>query len=521
MKPSRNRLFVVSNRLPYVFSRGSNGRIHAEPSSGGLINALVPVLRNRGGLWVGWPGTFDLGEKDLEPTLKGLATQWGYTLKPVTLTEKERDHFYYGFSNEVIWPLFHDLQSNCNFNPDFWRTYQQVNQKFAHIITKNAKGDDYIWVHDYHFMEVARQLRMMGNRSKLGFFLHIPFPSLDIFLKLPWRFEILRGLLEFDLIGFQTLRDRRNFIQCVRTLIKDVTVQGKGQVINFSFPVPILESVGRDAQSKEREIQLGVFPIGIDFNYFSGLAASDEVGQLAQQFRENVQNKQIILGVDRLDYTKGIPNRLEAFRNALTRFPELHRKVVLIQQVIPSRADIPEYHDLRLSIEQLVSEINGEFTDSGWVPIHYIFRSFTPTELLAYYRAAEIALVTPLKDGMNLVAKEYCAANVEENGVLILSEFAGAAAQLQKNALLVNPHDVESVADRIYEAFKMSQEERRSRIKRLQRSIRELDVFWWVDSYLNAAIEKNLSDFSVVEDYIPERRVRKVSLPPSKDPVVS
>ncbi|MFQ6022522.1 MAG: trehalose-6-phosphate synthase [Acidiferrobacterales bacterium] len=497
------RLVCVSNRLPFVLSRTATGVWHGKPGVGGLVNALLPVLRNRGGLWVGWTGGVDEDDSALEAALDRLTKDAGYSLKPVILTAEERDKFYYGFSNEVIWPLFHDLQTNCNFDPSFWRVYQQVNVKFARVLTECCEPGDFVWVHDYHLMEVAREFRKLGALTRFGFFLHIPFPSLDIFLKLPWRFEILRGLLEFDVIGLQTLRDRRNFIQCVRTLLKGVIVQRKGQVVTLTHEGGSTAG-GDDTVLTNREIRVGAFPIGIDFNAYARGAAAAEVTKLATFFRENLRGQKIILGVDRLDYTKGIPNRLEAFRHALQRIPELRHKVTLIQIVVPSREDIPQYHNLRLEIEHLVSEINGEFTESGWVPIHYMFRSFPLTELVAYYRSADIALVTPLKDGMNLVAKEYCAAKADEDGVLILSEFAGAAAQLQSGALLVNPHDIVGVANRIGEAFTMAPEERRARMRRLRRATRDTDIFWWVDSYLHAAIEKDLSDFPLVEDYIPD-----------------
>ena len=497
-----SRLVCVSNRLPFVLSRMADGEWNVQSGSGGLVNALLPVLRNRGGLWVGWTGAIDEDIGELEGALARLTKDAGYRLKPIQLTAEERDKFYYGFSNEVIWPLFHDLQTNCNFDPEFWRVYAQVNRKFSAVLAESTKPGDFIWVHDYHLMEVARELRNMGTQCRFGFFLHIPFPSLDIFLKLPWRFEILRGLLEFDLIGFQTLRDRRNFIQCARTLIRGISVQGKGQVVNMRIEGPGSEGAGATAAS--REIRVGAFPISIDFKGFANRAASNAVSKLAYYFRENLRGRQMILGIDRLDYTKGVPNKLVAFRNALNRYPELHQRITLIQQVVPSREDIPEYHNLRLEIEHLVSEINGEFTQSGWVPIHYLFRSLQPTEVLAYYRAADIALVTPLKDGMNLVAKEYCGARVEDDGVLILSEFAGAAAQLQRGAVIVNPHDVEGVADSIYKAFCMSADERRARMRRLRRAVRETDIFWWVDSYLRAAIEKDLSHFPLAEDYLPD-----------------
>lgn len=494
-----SRLVVVSNRLPFVLSRKRAGEWNVQPGSGGLVNALLPVLRNRGGLWVGWTGAIEGGVSELELALKGLTKDAGYRLKPVELTAEERDKFYYGFSNEVIWPLFHDLQTNCNFDPEFWRVYQQVNRKFADALRDSIEPGDFVWVQDYHLMEMARELRGAGARCRLGFFLHIPFPSLDIFLKLPWRRAILEGLLEFDLIGFQTLRDRRNFLQCARALMKGTSVRGKGQVLELQLQERESDAAG-SAIEVSRELRIGAFPISIDYNSYAELAASESVAERARYFRDSLRNRHIILGVDRLDYTKGIPNRLVAFRNALQRFPELRQKVTLVQQVVPSREDIPQYHNLRLEIEHLVSQINGEFTEPGWVPVHYIFRSLKLNELIAYYRAAHIALVTPLKDGMNLVAKEYCAANVEEDGVLILSEFAGAAAQLQKGALLVNPHDVEAIADSIYQAVTMAPEERRTRMRRLRRTIRDTDIFWWVDSYLRAAIEKDLSHFPLAEE---------------------
>lgn len=483
------RLVVVSNRLPFILTR-SAGRWILRPGAGGLVSALAPVLRNRGGVWIGWPGLADNEVPALDDILASATEDSGYTLKAVGLTVEEKEKFYQGFSNEIIWPLFHDLQSHCNFDPTYWRAYEEVNRKFADVIARNVIDGDFIWVHDYHLVNVAKELRLLGLKARTAFFLHIPFPPLDIFLKLPWRFQMMHALLEYDLIGFQTLRDRRNFIQCIRTLVPDIQLTGKGQVIS--------------ARMGEREVRLGAFAIGIDYNDFAKRAAADDVGDRVHSLHQDLRDRQIILGVDRLDYTKGICNRFEAFRNLLTRYPELHQRVTLIQVVVPSREDIPRYHHLKMEIERTVGEINGQFTQSGWVPIHYIFRSLSRLELLAYYRAASIALVTPLKDGMNLVAKEFCAANIEEEGVLILSEFAGAAAQLQKGALLVNPYNVEGVADAMYRAFTMNKTERHSRMRKLRRATREYDIFWWVDSFLRAAIAKDLSDFPLPEEYIPQ-----------------
>jgi trehalose 6-phosphate synthase len=272
-------------------------------------------------------------------------------------------------------------------------------------------------------------------------------------------------------------------------LAKDIVETGKGEI-------PTLRYAGRD-------VRIGVFPIGIDANAHVKQCSDERVLEETHRLHATHPDRQLILGIDRLDYTKGIPHRLEAFRRALLRYPEMHNKVTLIQVVVPSREDIPEYHDLRMEIEHLVGQINGQFTrPGGWVPIHYIFRSLDKSELLAYYRASEIALITPLKDGMNLVAKEYYACSIDEDSVLILSEFAGAAAQLQSGALLVNPHDVEGVADAIYTAFRLSPEDRRARMRRMRRSIFKYDIYWWANAFLKAAISKDLEDFPIPEDYV-------------------
>jgi trehalose 6-phosphate synthase len=408
----------------------------------------------------------------------------------VALTSEEVHNFYLGFSNEIVWPLFHDMHSLCNFRPEYWRTYLNVNRKYADVVAANSNARDFVWVHDYHLMHVASELRRLGSRARLGFFLHIPFPPLDIFVKLPWRFPLLRALLEYDMIGFQTLRDRRNFLQCVRTLVKEARVRGSGQVL-------VVDVNGH-------EVRFGSFPISIDYNAFVRNASQPEVTGKVAELKALLPNRQLVLGVDRLDYTKGIPDRLEAFCNALQRYPDLHERITLIQVVVPSRVDIPQYHELKTRIERLVGEINGQFTrPGGWVPIHYVYRSLARVDLLAYYQTAQIALVTPLKDGMNLVAKEFCACSIEEDCVLILSEFAGAAAQLQRGALLVNPYDIEGMADAIHHAFVMPARERTARMRRMRRSIREQDIFWWIDSFLRAAIAKDLSDFPLPEDYVP------------------
>jgi trehalose 6-phosphate synthase len=458
-----NRVVIVSNRLPIVVAKGEGEDWRVKPGEGGLVTALAPVLRDRGGLWMGWPGTSE--KMDFDKIVAAGSEQAGYLLKPVVLTAEEIDQYYLGFSNEILWPLFHDLQSRCNFDPAYWDMYQIVNRKFAQAIAENTDAEDFIWIQDYHLMLVARELRSLGVDSRVAFFHHIPFPPLDIYMKLPWRLQILRACLDYDLVGFQTPRDRNNFIHCLEALIERVDVDARRRVCTLAV--------------SRRETKLGTFPIGIDFKEFSRAASSEAIVNVAEGLRNALGKRQIILGLDRLDYTKGIPERLRAYRSALERFGDLRGNVSMVQIVVPSREDIPEYKVLRSEIEGLVGEINGKFAEPGWIPIHYMFRSLGRDELLAYYRAADIALLTPLKDGMNLIAKEYCAAHIDRRGVLILSEFAGAATQLGRNALLVNPYDIIGMAD----------DERQLRMRRLRKVIAQHDIHRWVDSFIRTAID--------------------------------
>ena len=464
-----NRLIVVSNRLPFALDSTGEDLWTVTPATGGLVSAVKPVLRERGGTWIGWPG---IAGKIPNKPLTEATRNAGYEVVPVSLSEAERDEFYYGYSNEVIWPLFHDLQSFCNFEPAFWQTYKAVNERYAQAIARHSQPGDFIWVHDYHLMYVAQALRERNVHAALSFFLHIPFPPYDIFAKLPQQQRLLRALLQFDLLGFQTRRDLRNFLQCVRRVMPDAkALSGHDlQVIQF----------------EKRKTRLGHFPIGIDFDSFENEARSATVTQKAQQLRAAFPGCQLILGSDRLDYSKGIPERLRAFRTALERHPQLRGRVVLIQVVVPSRAEIPRYHEFKQRIDRLVGDINGHFSTSTWLPVQYHFRCLERDDLLAHYRACDIAFLTPLKDGMNLVAKEYCACRIDEDGALILSQFAGAAEQLRPGAMLVNPYDVEQMADTVLKAFRMSQTERSARMKRMRRVVRKENVFWWVDSFLKA-----------------------------------
>ena len=487
--PPKQRLIVVSNRLPYVLERQEGDEWTLQPGSGGLVTALLPVLRDRGGIWIGWPGTIE-NPPELKEIFRKASRRAGYLLEPVPLTSEEVDAYYYGYSNETIWPLFHDLQSQAVFNPQYRQAYEHVNRKFAETLLSVCRTDDFVWIHDYQLIDVALHLQKSICPANLAFFLHIPFPNPDIYMKLPERQILLNSLLSYDLVGFQTQRDRRNFIQCVRTLVKNARVRVEGNL--------------HVIRTEDRELRVGSFPIGIDSVAMAARAGAQEVQDRLHAVRRRFEDRQIVLGLDRLDYTKGIPHRLRAFADLLERYPEVRGKIHLFQVVVPSRMGIREYDELKQEIERLVGEINGRYSEVGWVPVHYFFRSVGQTELLAFYRAASIALVTPLKDGMNLVAKEFVACALEEDSVLILSQFAGAAAQLGRAALVINPYDIEQTADAIYTAFRMSPGERRYRMRRLRRNVRDQNVFWWVDSFMRAAIDKELRDFPVMEEYIPE-----------------
>jgi len=519
------RLLVVSNRLPLTLYNGEDGQWHARASSGGLVRAMLPVLQDRGGVWIGWPGITpganpganpditpganpDANPDDPEqirPVLAAVGRQSGFDYQPVHLTLEEQRGFYEGFSNEIIWPLFHDLVTYCHFDAGYWDIYERVNRKFTRALERVCQPTDLVWVHDYHLMQVAYFLRQQGRHARIGFFLHIPFPSPEIFMKLPWRFQILRGLAAYDVLGFQTTRDRRNFLDCMQTL-HEFSTRGRGAVLGLRVNDQRLGLPRNGGPGPTREIRVGSFPIGIDDAQFNDLARSESVRTQARWLADNSHSQQMVLGVDRLDYTKGLPQKVDAFANVLERYPELCGRLTLVQHVVPSRLNIPDYHRLRSELEQKISAVNGRFSQAGWVPIHYMFHSLPLDTLIAYYQAADIALITPPKDGMNLVAKEFCAARSSGDGVLILSEFAGSAVQLQDGALLVNPYDVEGVADALYRAFKMPPAERRERMQRLRRAVRGHDVFHWADTFLATLSGQRLGHFPVPGDYIPREQ---------------
>lgn len=499
---SRQQLIVASNRLPVSLSRTSEGDWDAQPASGGLVHALKYVLDERGGKWFGWAGV--AGEDGVEQALNEVSASLSYELEPVPLTEQQVEDYYFGFSNEVVWPLFHDMVDRCQFEPHYWRAYAEVNERFAREIAKKTEDDQFIWVQDYHLMLVGHRLRAIGARRRTAFFLHIPFPPIDVFVKLPWRFRILQGLLGYDTIGFQTVRDTENFIRCIRNMLSGVQVTRREDTYNIDF--------------QGRQVSIGNFPIGIDYQSFDERAHSDAVTAATRLLRERLPDRQIILGIDRLDYTKGIPERLYAYQNALRRYPDLIGATSMVQVVVPSREIVAGYRSMKEQVERLVSEINGEYTRPGWVPVHYLFRSLSQTELISYYRASQISLVTPIKDGMNLISKEYLASNIDENGSLVLSEFAGSAAQLHQWAIMVNPYNVIGTADAIYRAFRMNPAEREVRVREMRKVVEETDVFWWTNAFLGLAIEGNYQLRPQQNFFVPHWNVNDPA--PSSDVII-
>jgi trehalose 6-phosphate synthase/phosphatase len=495
-------IIIVSNRLPFVLKKGEDGKIEVTKGAGGLVTAMVSALKNNNSIWVGWPGNVE-EEKSNDTMLETIQSACPeYCIRSVMLSSEELHNYYIGFSNSILWPLFHDFIDKCLFLPEYWESYRDVNEKFASMVYQNANDNNFVWVHDYQLILVGEQLRKREMKNQIGFFLHIPFPPVDTFSRCPWRYELLSAMLEYDIIGFHTIENKRNFIGCIKKIIQSGKIDEK----------EAFDETVSELKFGNRIVRIGVFPISIDFNEFFLPAKGKKVYKRSKEIQNNVFNARILLGVDRLDYTKGISEKLQAFKRFLTLYPKFHKKVCLIQLVVPSRNEISAYVDLKTKIEQLVGEINGEFSTNDWIPVKYMFRYFDRNELLSLYRASEIAFITPLKDGMNLIAKEYCACNINKDGVLILSEFAGSANQFYQDAILVNPHDVEGMARAIYRALDMPFEEKNQRMINLRKNVKNKDVFWWLKTFLNAAIGKNLSSFPKVDEYFPDELDREVMM---------
>ena len=455
-KRTRRRLVVVANRLP-VNRVKRQGTVQWETSPGGLVAALRPILESSDCCWVGWPGFAGTAPKPF--------THDHIAQRPVSLSTEDLDAFYLGFCNGTIWPLYHDAVRSPEFHRHWWRPYVAVNRRFAAAAAEVLKQGDTVWIHDYQLQLVPAMLRELRPDVKIGFFLHIPFPPEELFAQLPWRRQILVGLLGADVVGFQTRPGAKNFARAAREF---TSARGSDTLLEFDG----------------RAVRVGAFPISIDVNRYADLAASPEVQARAAQIKRQLSgNRQIILGVDRLDYTKGIDTRLRAYETLLDRNPQAAKECVLIQVAVPTREKVREYVELRTRIEQWVGHINGRYGEPGFMPVQYLYRSLPVEKLVAYYLAASIMVVTPLRDGMNLVAKEYVATRLDHSGVLVLSEFAGAAREL-RGALLVNPHDIDGLASALEAGLRLPEDEAKRRMKALRRTVIRHDVHAWARTFL-------------------------------------
>ena len=456
-----SRLVVVSNRL-------------ADPrkaAAGGLAVALGEALNRTGGLWFGWSGNIveggTPGEGELHRQQAGAVT-----LATGDLCRDDHDSYYAGYSNDVLWPVFHNRLDLANFDAGFIGGYRRVNQLFARKLLPLLRDDDVIWVHDYHLIPLAAELRAMGCKQKIGFFLHIPLPPQLILAAIPQHEWLMRSLFSYDVVGLQSEADATHFSRYVESEL-GAEVLGDHMFRAFGST-----------------IRAQAFPIGIDVDEFVALTHAKEAQDTYVRMREEYARRRLLIGVDRLDYSKGIPHRVRAFRELLANYPENRDSAVLIQIASPTRESVDAYNDIRIELEGLCGAINGDYGELDWMPIRYIHRTVARKRIPGICRAAAVGLVTPLRDGMNLVAKEYVAAqDPADPGVLVLSRFAGAAEQM-KDALLVNPYDSHGTAEVIQRALQMPLDERRDRHQKLLQGIREYDVHWWRKTFL-AALESS------------------------------
>lgn len=469
----QRRLVIVSNRLPFTAGEQQNGKLSFKESTGGVASGLNSYLSplqaagEREYIWVGWPGS-TINSEDTRRQLRQEA-QSRYQSYPVFLSEAEMENFYHGFCNKVIWPLFHYFPSYAGNSAEYWEHYKQVNQSFCDALLEIAKPDDEIWIHDYHLMLLPDMLRQKLPRASIGFFLHIPFPAYELLQLMPdtWRTELLKGLLGADLVGFHTYGYTHNFLRSI--------------LLTFGYD----HKLGL-IQAPRHLTKADTFPMGIDFDAFQATAASDRVADMRGELAQRVAQKKVVLSIDRLDYTKGIINRLEAFEMFLDRYPEWRGRVVMALVIVPSRVAVEHYKQTRSRIEGLVGHINGRFGDMVWTPVSYQYRSLDFENLVAMYAVADVALVTPLRDGMNLIAKEYVASQDrvdESSGVLILSETAGAASELVE-AIIINPNSRSEIAEAIKNALEMPVPERLRRNAAMQQRLRAYDIRSWAADFL-------------------------------------
>jgi trehalose 6-phosphate synthase/phosphatase len=463
------RLITVSNRLPVTVGSAPNG-FALHPSAGGLATGMRGPHEQLEGVWIGWPG--DVSRLDDERR-SGLATTLQERgLVPVMLSRDEQRVFYEDISNAVLWPICHDRLDQLPLRVEGWDVYERVNARFADAVADVYRPGDLVWIHDYQLFRLPALVRARLPEARIGFFLHVPFPNPEVFFALPTRRWLVEGIMGADVIGFHTRRWRGHFTAALRRLLQlemdaDATVAWDG-----------------------RRVALGIFPMGVDAADLSRRAGAQEVSAARLEFRAGISR--VLVGIDRLDYSKGIPRRLLAFERLLQVHPEWRERVRLIQVAVPSRGNVNAYRKARGELDALVGRINGELSTPTWSPIRYLYRNLPQNTLLALYRAADAMLVTPVRDGMNLVCKEFVASRVDEDGVLVLSEFAGAADELT-DALLVNPYDVDGVADTLHEALTMPGAERRRRMRALRTQVIGHDVHLWASRFITALREHERS----------------------------
>jgi trehalose 6-phosphate synthase/phosphatase len=455
------RLLIVSNRLPITIQE-RKGELHVEPSAGGLATGLSSWYKSSDSIWIGWAG---IGRKKIKKEKDIMAKLRSENYYPVPLSEHDVEAYYHGFCNRTIWPLFHYFPIYAEYSEDFWRAYEQVNTTFANVVAGIARPNDIIWIHDYHLMLLPKLLRERLPKATMGFFLHIPFPSFEIFRLLPWRNQILEGLLGSDLVGFHTYEYTGHFLDSVHHLLGYEGAMGQITVA-------------------DRIVRADAFPMGINYKRYSSVTQDLKVQAERKRFRKKLGDCQVILSVDRLDYTKGIPQRLEAFSMFLDRNPKFKRKVILVLVVVPSRTRVEHYIQLKKQVDGLVGEINGKHGTIGWMPIWYLYRSLPFYSLTALYSLADVALVTPLRDGMNLIAKEYTTAQTDGKGVLILSETAGAAQELGE-AIIINANNQEEIAQALSKALEMPEQEQIERNRLMQKRLSRYDVVRWANEFVD------------------------------------
>ncbi len=481
------KLIIVSNRLP-VKLHEKDGKLNYTPSEGGLATGLGSIYKKGDNLWIGWPGTVIEDPEVQKQVISDIREENMY---PVFLTENEIKEFYEGFSNETLWPTFHYFNQYAIYEQELWDTYVEVNQKYCDEIMKLASPNDTIWVHDYQLLLLPSMLRKKLPDATIGFFQHIPFPSYEVFRLLPWRKELLEGMLGADLVGFHTYDDMRHFLSSVNRIL------GYGGMHGW-------------INTGNRSLLVDSFPMGIDYEKYAEVAASEKVLKLEKEYRKNVGTENIIISIDRLDYSKGIPQRLVAFELFLERYPEFHGKVTLVMLVVPSRDAVEKYKELKEEVDELVGRINGNYSDIDWNPIQYFYRSLPLESLSAFYRMANVALVTPMRDGMNLVCKEYVASKLDQKGVLILSEMAGASKELS-DALLINPNDVNKIVEAMYEAMTMPEEEQQTHMQAMQETLRRYNIHHWVSMFMDRLSYVKIKQMSLETSYLDQATFQEMS----------